>query len=150
MKYAYFDENDNCRIVDWIDTELMDYNLPPAQFLVTGMEWPADRDSQPYMLSNGRFVPYVAPPKRVASPSKCTPAQGLVALFALKSITEDNVLAAIGQIPDPVQQYTARIGYQRATTWERGSQTMLAMAQLLQLSEADLDELFSYAVNVQV
>lgn len=87
---------------------------------------------------------------RPAVPKSCTPAQGLVALFALKSITEDNVLAAIGQIPDPVQQYTARIGYQRATTWERGSQTMLAMAQLLQLSETDLDELFSYAVNVQV
>lgn len=84
------------------------------------------------------------------TPKTCTPAQGLVALFALKSITEDNVLAAIGQIPDPVQQYTARIGYQRATTWERNSQTMQAMAQLLQLSEADLDALFAYAVEVQV
>lgn len=83
-------------------------------------------------------------------PQSCTPAQGLVALFALKSITEDNVLAAIGQIPDPVQQYTARIGYQRATTWERNSPTMQAMAQLLQLSDEDLDTLFSYAAGVQV
>lgn len=83
-------------------------------------------------------------------PERCTPAQGLVALFALKNITEDNVLAAIDQIPDPVQQYTARIGYQRATVWERGSPTMRAMTQLLQLSEADLDSLFNYAVEVQV
>ncbi|KGH08830.1 hypothetical protein [Comamonas thiooxydans] len=150
MKYAYFDENDNCRIVDWIDTALMDHNLPPAQLLVTGIEWPDDRGSQQYMLSDGRFVPYVAPPKLAPSPSKCTPAQGLVALFALKDITEDNVLAAIDQIPDPVQQYTARIGYQRATVWERGSPTMQAMSQLLQLNEEDLDELFTYAVDVQV
>lgn len=80
----------------------------------------------------------------------CSPAQGLVALFAIKQITEDHVLEAIAQISDPVQQYTARIGYQRATTWERGSPTMLAMAQLLQLSDEDLDNLFSYAVTVQV
>ena len=83
-------------------------------------------------------------------PQSCTPAQGLVALFALKNITEDNVLTAIDQIPDPVQQYTARIGYQRATVWERNSPTMQAMAQLLQLSGTDLDALFAYAVEVQV
>lgn len=89
-------------------------------------------------------------PAVIIKPSTCTPAQGLVALFALKQVTEDHVLEAIAQIPDPVQQYTARIGYQRATTWERGSPTMLAMAQLLQLSDEDLDALFSYAVSVQV
>ena len=83
-------------------------------------------------------------------PKNCTPAQGLVALFALKQITEEHVLDAIAQIPDPVQQYTAKIGYQRATVWERNSPTMTAMAQLLQLSDEDLDELFSYAVTVQV
>lgn len=89
-------------------------------------------------------------PEITAAPKTCTPAQGLVALFALKNITEDNVLAAIDQIPDPVQQYTAKIGYQRATTWERNSPTMQAMAGLLQLTEDDLDALFSYAVTVQV
>lgn len=83
-------------------------------------------------------------------PRTCTPAQGLVALFAIKRITEDDVLAAIARIPDDVQRYTARIGYQRANSWERNSSTMQAMAQLLQLSETDLDELFSYAVSVQV
>ena len=95
------------------------------------------------------FTPPV-PAAAYLTPQSCSPAQGLVALFALKSITEDNVLTAIGQIPDPVQQYTARIGYQRATVWERGSPTMQAMAQLLQLSEEDLDALFAHAVTVQV
>lgn len=83
-------------------------------------------------------------------PSTCTPAQGLVALFALKRITEDDVLAAIANIPDEVQRYTVKIGYQRATTWERGSPAMQTMAELLQLSEGDLDELFDYAAGVAV
>lgn len=82
--------------------------------------------------------------------TKCTPAQGLVALFALKQITEDDLLAAIAQIQDPVQQYTARIGLQRATTWERESQTMQSMAALLGLTEQDLDDLFEYAQGVTV
>lgn len=85
-----------------------------------------------------------------SSPQQCTPAKGLVALYALKQITEDHVLDAIAQIPDPVQQYTAKIGYQRATSWERASPTMQTMAQLLQLSEQDLDDLFSHAANVNV
>ncbi|MDH0050288.1 hypothetical protein [Comamonas terrigena] len=150
MKYAHIDENDNCRIVDWIDTALMNYNLPPEKFLVTGIDWPVDRETQPYMLSDGRFVPYVAQTKLETSPSTCSPAQGLVALFALREITEEDVLSAIGQIADPVEQYTARISYQRATTWERGSPTMQVMAGLLKLSEHDLDELFSYAIGVVV
>lgn len=91
--------------------------------------------------------PESLPPEK---PTVCSPAQGLVALFALKKITEDDVLNAIASIPDEVQRYTARIGYQRTTTWERSSPTMQAMAQLLQLSESDLDELFAFAVNVQV
>lgn len=94
------------------------------------------------------ILEYVATPTVV--PNQCTPAQGLVALYALKQIKEEDVFDAIARIPEPLQQYTARIGYQRATTWERGSPTMQAMAQLLQLSEADLDELFTYAVTVQV
>lgn len=90
----------------------------------------------------------VSPP--ISVPHACTPAQGLVALFVLKRITEDDVFAAISQIADPVQQYTAKIGYQHAAAWERSSPTMQTMAQLLQLSGQDLDELFTYAVTVQV
>lgn len=90
------------------------------------------------------------PEQPKAAPTKCTPAQGLVALFAIKHITEDDVLAEIALIPDEVQRYTAKIGYQRATMWERQSPTMQAMAQLLQLSESDLDELFTYAASVNV
>jgi hypothetical protein len=94
------------------------------------------------------FTP--APPEPEPVPESCTPAQGLVALFAVKQITEDQLLAAIDQIPDEVQRYTARIGLQRATTWERTSPTMQALAALLGLTEQDLDDLYTLAVTVVV
>ena len=96
-----------------------------------------------------RVVETPEPPAPVEPVSRyCTPAQGLIALYVLKQLTEQDILDAIAQITDPVQRYTATIGYQRATTWERGSATMQTMAQLLGLTDADLDELFTYAVGV--
>lgn len=73
-----------------------------------------------------------------------------MALFAIKGVTEADVSAAIAAIPDAVQRYMAQIGFQRATTWERNSATMQALAALLGLSESDLDALFTYAVGVRV
>ena len=98
-----------------------------------------------YVYENGELL-LPAPP----TPTSCTPAQGLIALYAQKQLTEQDILDAIAQITDPVQRYTATIGYQRATTWERGSATTATMAQLLGLSETDLDALFAYAVKVVV
>ena len=83
-------------------------------------------------------------------PQSCTPAQGLVALFAVKGITDADVATAIAGIPDAAQRYTAQIGFTRATVWERTSATMQAMAALLGLSEIDLSTLFTYAAGVHV
>ena len=83
-------------------------------------------------------------------PDTCSPAQGLIALYALQSITEEDIATTIAAISDPVQRYKAQIGFNRATTWERTSATMQAMAALLGLSESDLDALFTYAAGVQV
>lgn len=88
--------------------------------------------------------------RRADIPTSCTPAQGLVALYAVKGITEDNLLAAINSITDPVENYIARIAFARATEWLRGSQTMQTMAALLGLTESDMDDLFAYAVTVNV
>ena len=94
---------------------------------------------------------FIAPaPVPAPAPTSCTPAQGLIALYALKQLTEQSILDAIAQIPDPVLRYTATIGYQRATTWQRGSATITTMAQLLGLTDEDLDALFVYAVGVEV
>jgi len=86
--------------------------------------------------------------RRAGIPTSCTPAQGLIALYALQSITEEDIATAIAAIPDPVQRYSAQIGYTRATTWERTSATMQALAALLGLSESELDALFIYAGGV--
>ena len=96
-------------------------------------------------------VEFIAPaPLPAPAPTSCTPAQGLIALYAIKQLTEKNILDAIAQIPDPVQRYTATIGYQRTITWQRGSATITTMAQLLGLTEEDLDVMFVYAVGVEV
>ncbi len=85
-----------------------------------------------------------------ATPTVCSPAQGLVALFAIKQITESDVTAAIAAIPDPVLRYTSQIAFARATEWRRDSASMQQLAALLGLTESDLDALFEFAVKVAV
>lgn len=90
------------------------------------------------------------PPLPPPVPATCTPAQGLVALYVVKGITEQHLMAAIDQIPDPTQRYTAKIGMTRATEWSRYSATVLALRGLLKLTDQDLDDLFTHAVTVAV
>ena len=85
---------------------------------------------------------------RNPAPQTCTPAQGLVALYALHGITEQQINDAIAAIPDPVERYTAQIGYSRATEWRSDSPTMLALAALLGLDDTQLDALYAYAAGV--
>ena len=96
-----------------------------------------------YIYDGGALVLPAPPP-----PTSCTPSQGLVALYALHGITEQQINDAIAAIPDPVERYTAQIGYSRATEWRRDSQTMLALAALLGLGDAQLDALYAYAAGV--
>ena len=85
-----------------------------------------------------------------ATPSVCSPAQGLVALFALKQITEADVNATIAAIPDPVARYTSQIAFARATEWRRDSVSIQQLSALLGLTESELDALFEFAVKVTV
>ena len=85
-----------------------------------------------------------------ATPTVCSPAQGLVALFAIKQITESDVNAAIAGITDSVARYTTQIAFARATEWRRDSASMQQLAALLGLTESDLDALFAFAVKVTV
>ena len=89
-------------------------------------------------------------PAEPATPTVCSPAQGLVALFAIKQITESEVNATIAAITDPVARYTSQIAFARATEWRRDSVSMQQLATLLGLTEADLDALFAFAVTVAV
>ena len=85
-----------------------------------------------------------------ASPAVCSPAQGLVALFAVKQITESDVTATIAAITDPVLRYTSQVAFARATEWRRDSASIQQLAALLGLTESDLDALFGFAVTVAV
>lgn len=84
------------------------------------------------------------------TPQSCSPAQGLVALYAIKQITESDVNVAIAGIADPVNRYTAQVAFARATEWWRDSASMQKLASLLSLTEQDLDALFEFAVTVVV
>lgn len=92
----------------------------------------------------------VAPDASQAAPQSCSPAQGLVALFAIKQITESDVNVAIAGITDPVDRYTTQIAFARATEWRRDSASMQQLATLLGLTELDMDALFAFAVTVAV
>ena len=129
-------------------SEVTDIN-PDGRFH-PDFQWEACGDdvSTGWSYVDGEFIP--AEEDAQASNTACTQAQGLIALFVVKQITEAHVLEAIEKIADPVQRYTILIGYQRATTWERDSPTMQAMADLLQLNSDDMDDLFAHAVTVQV
>ena len=101
-----------------------------------------------WLYDGSSFTPPTPVP--APAPTTCTPAQGLIALYALKQVPERDILDAIAKITDPVQRYTATIGYQRTISWQRGSATITTMAHLLGLTEEDLDALFVYAVGVEV
>ena len=85
-----------------------------------------------------------------ATPTVCSPAQGLVALFAIKQITESDVTATIAAITDPVLRYTSQIAFARATEWRRDSVSIQQLSALLGLTESDLDALFEFAAKVTV
>ena len=85
-----------------------------------------------------------------ATPSVCSPAQGLVALFAIKQITESDVTATLAAITDPVARYTSQVAFARATEWKRDSVSIQQLSALLGLTESDLDALFEFAVTVAV
>ena len=83
-------------------------------------------------------------------PQRVPPAQGLVALYAIKQITESGVTATIAAITDPVLRYTSQVAFSRATEWRRDSVSIQQLSALLGLTESDLDALFEFAVTVAV
>lgn len=100
-----------------------------------------------WRLAEVQDVPVAPAP---TTPTVCSPTQGLVALFAIKQITEDDVNATIAAITDPVARYTTQVAFARATEWRRDSASMQQLAALLGLTESDLDALFAFAVTVAV
>lgn len=137
------------RIQDGAVVELFETNANIASIFHPDLIWaeaPAGTQEGD-IFQDGEFSrPDPVEPPHVV-PSQVTPAQGLMALFVLKDITEDDILAAIDGIEDATMRYQAQIAYKKATTWDRASITMQTLAGLLGLTEADLDELFTLAAT---
>ncbi len=124
-------------------------NATPADWMVrAGVIAPAyDNQTQGLFWRDGAWVVADVVPEPEPVPGEVSPAQGLMALHALKGITEDDVLAAIDTIEDPTLKYQAQIAYSKATSWQRVSVTMQTTAALLNLTEKDMDDLFTLAVT---
>ena len=129
---------DGATVVNVIEAE-PGFEMPGFLLVAAGSAGPGWR------YIGGEFVAPDPEPDPV--PQSVTPAQGLMALYVLKGITEDDVLAIINAIEDPTMRYQAQIAYKKATTWDRNSQTMQTVAQLLSLTKPDMDELFTLAAT---
>lgn len=146
MRYALINHGAVVNVIlasqEFIDT-LQDYQhaLQLAEDSPVGVGWEWDGQV---------CAPPPSPQPSNSAPQECSPAQGLVALFALRSITEQDVHTAIDGIADPAARYTAQIAFSRATTWRRDGGAMQQLSALLGLSDSDLDALFAFAVTVEV
>ena len=81
---------------------------------------------------------------RDAARVRVTKRQALLALYDLKSIREDAILAAINSIEDEHDRYRTLVDWQGAATIESDSPTVLLLAGALNIT-ADLPTLFDYA-----
>jgi len=74
-----------------------------------------------------------------------TKRQALLALFDMKGIKNEDIEAQINLIPDEFDRYRALVDWQGSAAIESDSPTVLLLAAGLNLTEADLVELFGYA-----
>ena len=102
---------------------------------------PESREFQEWLAAGNTPEPYVAPPPPI--PATVTRFQALA------------VLAAGGYLPT-IRTYIAtldqnnvqRLAWENATDWERSSPTLNALATMLGLTDAQVDDLFVAASQV--
>lgn len=70
--------------------------------------------------------------------------QGLLAVFRSRQITEEMILAAVGQLPDEALRYEAVVEFHSAY-WEIDNPLIAMLAAALEVGDGELQELFDYA-----
>lgn len=133
---------ENGIVVNTIEVESLSFPIGPGKTLIDGaiggIGW---------AYSGGKLTAPESEDVPEPTPQAVTPAQGLMALYVLHEITESDISAAIASIEDPAQRYQATIAFTRATVWERASVSMGVVAQLMGLTESDLDAAFTLAAT---
>ena len=79
-------------------------------------------------------------------PQQVTPRQARLALLQIGKL--DAVSAALAAIPDPAQRTAAQIEWEYATVIERNSPLVQSLAAGLNLTDAQLDDLFTQAAGL--
>ena len=85
--------------------------------------------------------------KRLAAMKPLTRRQFRLTL-AMNGYDLNEIEALINQIEDPMQRTIAKIEWQDATDFERTNPTLLMMAELLQLTSEQIDQLWSYGLTL--
>ena len=101
---------------------------------------PNNPEYQIWLSEGNTPEPYVAPP--VPTPAVVDMAQARLALLQAGHLATVN--AAIAALPG-IEGEAARIEWEFRATVRRDSALVIAMAAILSLSEADLDQLFTTA-----
>lgn len=141
MRYAYFNPHDG-RVLQWIDTEAMNYNLPDESMLheCSDAEW-NDRHNGEKMVKEGSIVDYVAPaidPQPVVL--QCNPYQFHEALHIMNLTDAVNAAAA--------QDRSIQNALQFAPAFRRDHPKVDEIATAIGKTDADIDALFELAVTL--
>ena len=143
MNYAIIENNQVNNIIvlpdDFDGSEFAGKPVVPANDAAIGDGWDGEQ-----------FIKAPEPEPEIVIPTTATPAQGLMALYQLKSITEDDIENAIAGIADPAERYAAQIAYRKTTVWEKDSPSMQTIGALLQLTEQDFIDLFTLAPTIKL
>jgi len=78
-------------------------------------------------------------------PQSISTAQGQLALIEFGKYQA--AVDFINAIPDPVEKLKAEVNFYRRNDWQRDNQTLLALAQGLGISDAELDQMFIFGAT---
>lgn len=106
---------------------------------------PAFLEYKAWLAAGG--IPLPASPLPPSIPESISPAQGQLVLLEMGLV--QTVLDSINQLEEP-ERTKARIAYYSTTEWRRDSPFLCALAQAINLSSEQLDELFIKAAEIVI